>query len=715
MAKRLYWLFVACNAPFIVGCFGSGDSTGDPTTDPACQLDTKGEKSPGYPYDTTKFETDIMPVLSKSCGALGCHGAPTGMGAFTVWANAKKGDCDFGKSFNQFGKQVDLANPTNSPLIAALTGGDPAHPLKPPPNDPDLVKLQTFIAAAAKLYADDGNKGVVAPPGPSPFNFATFQKTIQPMLERCTGAGCHGTNAGLFTLKGTPGTEDLKTNFTNVTARTNLDKPVNSLVYVQATVKHAGGLSQTVDATQAAALLAWIEEAKTANGGGGGGVATGCAPVDRFNIGTFQSEILPILNGSQDLNVPGGVGRGPGCMSTACHGIDRGPGKLSLVASADTATQLQNFACFVNLQSPSNSLALRCPLNQVCESAPGQRHPGQDVLDGQNDLNYQRLLSFMFRAGNVSPLDFAFFVRKINPIFSDVNSVQGGAQGRSCSDNFSCHGVAVAGASPPNGSDFPMIASASGLDRLTFNFVQAAGFSTFLNPTESSLFLYPTDEIANTAAHKFATGLPHPGGPDFAVDSDQAKAILQWAGGLRPNNQGFNQNFLVVGDFPATLITDQTLIDERTITPKIFDGGGDRTFNNGEWDLFTSNSATIDFNLVFPRAQTGGRIAYAVTYVTNTFPRDIAAQLTIATNNPVQVYADGVLVAQNPNSGGTTAIMTFKAAGETTKSTKVLIKVLQRAQDAQFNFTAQFADQFGVNLTDLTGELVFTNGPDGGI
>ena len=81
----------------------------------------------------------------------------------------------------------------------------------------------------------------------------------------------------------------------------------------------------------------------------------------------------------------------------------------------------------------------------------------------------------------------------------------------------------------------------------------------------------------------------------------------------------------------------------------------------------------------------------------------------------MQVYADGVLVAQNPNSGGTTAIMTFKASAEGTKATKVLVKLLQRANDAQFSFTAQFADQFGVNLTDLTGELVFTLGPDGGV
>jgi hypothetical protein len=652
-----------------------------------------------------------MPVLSKNCSAGGCHGAPMGSGGFTVWANAKQGDCEFGKSFNSFAKQVDLTTPTNSALVTALTGGDAIHPLKLTADKPELATLQTFITAAAKVYADGGGSTVVAPPGPSPFNFTTYQTTIQPMLERCTAQGCHGSNAGNFSLKGAPSANDLKTNFTSVTARINLDKPANSVIYVQATVKHAGGLSQTVDATQAAALIAWIEDAK--KNGGGGGVNPTCAPVDKFNVGTFQSEILPILSGRLDLNVPGGVGRGPGCMSTACHGTDRGPGKLSLIPSADTATQLQNFACFVNLGSPSGSPILLCPLD--LPGCPLRPHPGQNVLGGNDDLNYQRMLSFVFRAGSVSPLDFAFFVRKINPIFSDINSVEGGAQGRSCSDTQSCHGIAVAGQSPPNGSDFPIIPSASGLDRLSFNFVQATGFTTFLNPTESSLFLYPTNEIANTAAHRFATGIDHPGGPDFAVDSDQAKAILEWSGGLRSNAQGFNQNWLAVGDFPATLITDQTLIDERTITPQIFDGGGDRTFNNGEWDGLFSPSATIDFNTVFPRAATGGRVAYAVAYVTNTFPRDIQAQVTIATNNPVAVFSDNGLIAQNPNSGGTTAIMTFKASAPGAKPTKVLVKLLQRANDANFSFTAQFSDQFGVLLTNVTGELVFTLAPTGGI
>jgi hypothetical protein len=711
MPKRLFSLLVACNAPFIIGCFGSPDkpTPGVGSSDPACQLDSKNEKSPGYPYDVAKFTSDVLPVVAKSCGAVGCHAAPAGNGGFIVWADAKAGDCNFAKTFNNVTTKLDLTTPVNSPLITAVTGGVAGHPFTFPANDPGLTTLQGFVSAAATQFAADGG-GVTAPAGPSPFNATVYQSTIQPMFESCAVSGCHGTGAGGFTLKPSPGSADLATNFVNVTSLANLANPASSLIYVQATTIHDGGLSKAIDSTQAQALLAWITDAK-ANAGSNPNPT--CAPVSKFNAGTFESQVLPILSGALDLNQPGGVGRGAGCMSTACHGVDRGPGKLSLVATSDTATLLQNFACFVNLSAPSTSEALGCPSNiGNCRVNP---HPGQDVLQGANDLNYQALLAFIFGAKtDVSPLDFAFFVRKINPIFDNVASVQGGALGITCADNRACHGVSVAGQAPPNGSDFPILTNASGLDRLTVNFVSATGFVNFLNPNESSLSLYPTNEIADRANHPFATGIDHPGGLDFAVDSAENQAITLWAAGLRPDGQGFQRNWLVVGDFPATQISDQTIIDEPSVTPQIFDSGGG-SFNIGQWDGLFSNSATVDLNQSFPRAATGGRVGYAVSYVLNTVPRQIQAQLAIVTNNPVRVYIDGLLVAQNDQSGGTTAFMNLAPSGGKSKPTRVLIKVLQRANDAQFAFTAQLKDQNGVLLTDATRELVFTLGLNGGI
>jgi hypothetical protein len=699
-----------------LGCFGAPPSpTGDPAENPECQLDTKGERTPGYPFDVQQFTDEVLPLVAQSCGAGGCHGAPGGNGGLIIWANARAGDCDFGKTFNSLIAKVDLATPANSRLIAAVTGGSATHPFTFQQAAPGRGVLEDFVEKAAATYAADGG-GTTPPPGPSPFDYDVYQNTIQPMLNAatCAASGCHGTAAGGFSLKAAPaaGSADMEANFVAVTSRANLTDPAASVIFVRATVQHASGGSRTVGPADAPALLAWIEDAKANAGGNGGGNPT-CAPVDLFNLGVFRTEILPILAGDLDLNAPGGQGSGAGCMSSACHGIDRGPGALSLQPSADPATLLQNFACFVDLTSPSASEILACPLNDPrCRRYP---HPGQDVLAGANDLNYQKLLAFLYGAkADVSPLDFAFFVRRINPIFNDVNAVEDGAQGRSCADAISCHGVSVAGQAPPNGSDFPIIANASDVGRLTYNFVSATGFVNFLNPGESSLFLYPTDEIANRDDHPFATGLPHPGGRDFEVDSDEARAILQWAGGLRPDGNGFQRNWLVLGDFAATRISDPTLIDETTVIPSIFDLGGG-SFNVGEWDGFFSDEAEVDLNIPFPRNATSGRAAYAVSYAINTVPRSTVAQLVVSTDNPIRIWINGALVAQNDNSGGATALVTLPASGGASQPARIMIKLLQRQNDADFAFTAQLRDDLGNLLTDQTGELVFTLGPKGGI
>jgi hypothetical protein len=695
-------------ALFALGCFG-GES--NDATAPECQLDTKNEKTPGYPFDVEVFGKDVMPVVAQKCGTAGCHANPAGNGGLIVWAAAKPGDCDFGKTFNSVVSKIDLTTPVNSRILASVTGGSPTHPFTFQATAPELTILKGFVDTAAKRFTDDGG-GTTAPPGPSPYDFKVYQSTIQPMFERCSQGACHNVAAGGFSMKPTPVAEspDMQANFVAVTSRGNLQAPDKSVIYTRATVIHGGGLSKTVDENQSKALLAWIEDAK--NNAGSNPNPT-CAPITKFNLGVFQSEVLPILSGDLDLNQPGGVGRGAGCMSGACHGTDRGPGALSLVPTAPPDQLLQNFACFSNLQSPSSSEILVCPLNGAgCRRYP---HPGQDVLGGATDLNYQKLLAFLYGTqSDKSPLDFAFFVRKINPIFSDNNAVENGAQGRSCSDTIACHGVSVAGQAPPNGSDFGVIAAATTFERLTFNFVQATGFTNFLNPNQSSLFLYPTDEIANRADNPFATGLPHPGGADFATDSVFALQILQWAQGLRPDNQGFQRNWLVVGDFPATQIADQTLIDEPSIIPQIFDRSGG-SFNRGEWDGLFAETRNVDLNLAFPRNQTAGRVGYAVSYAINTVPRTIRAQLVIASNNPVRVYVDGNLVSQNDQAGGTTAFLNLGPSGPTFKPVRILIKLLQRQDDQQFSFSAQLRDELGALLTDQSRELVFTLGPNGGI
>lgn len=686
------------------------------TNNPECQIQSDAEKVPGYPFDLASYAAEVLPVLKADCSAGGCHGAPGGAGGFTVWANAAEGNCDYAKTFNSLAPTIDLANPENSPLLIAVRGDLPGHPMQYAPGDSQLTTLTGFVTDASARYLADGGGGDPSPPGASAFDYAVFQAVVQPMLDNaggngCTTAGCHSDGAGGLRLTRAPAENSLEMeqNFLAITQRTNLTTPESSLVLLKATTLHAGGGSVSIDASQSAALLTWIQTASDV----GGGENPACAPLDRFNLNVFRDEIMPILRGDVDLNNPGGGATTTGCTRGPCHGQDRGAAVLRLSDELDASKNLQNFSCFVNLLSPSASEVLMCPLGDPrCRTYP---HPGQNVFGGADDLNYQRVLAFLLGSGlEATPLDFAFFVRRINPIFNDLDSVEGGAQGRTCADATSCHGVGVVGQAAPNGSNFPILPNAIDKGRLSYNFASAASFANFLSPEESSLFLYPTNEIANVADHPLATGLPHPGGADFAVDSDQARAILRWAGGLRPDGAGFVRDWLVAGDYSASLITDQTVVDESNVTPGIFDSSGANQFNNGEWDGLFSNNALIDLNQSFPRAATAGRVAYAVVYLVNTTAVDILAQLNVTSANAFRVYVDNQLVAQG-DGVTTSAIAYVPSYSSSNQSTRVLIKLLQRAGDPDFAFSMQLQDELGNALTDATGEMLLLLGPKGGI
>lgn len=711
---------MARTTPFALVLLGTlvGCTTGENpvTEDPECQIQTEGEKSPGYPFDLTKYESQVLPLLKQTCSAQGCHGAPAGQGGFTVWAEAAPGNCAYAQTFNSLAAVVDLATPKNSSIVVAINGSLPGHPVSYVEGDPNLAAITDYVQNAADTWAADGGGGT-APPGASPYDYAVFQSVIQPILDTaenkgCAISGCHGTGAGAFTLVAAPAADSaqMQANFIAVTSRGNLDNPATSLFYLKATTRHGSGASAVVSAAEGEQILAWIEDAKE-NAGDGGNVA--CAPVDRFNVGVFRDEILPILRGDLDLNAPGSTG--VGCTRGPCHGTDRGPGVLYLSDLADPASNLQQFACFVDLVSPSRSEILLCPLDDPgCRRSP---HPGQDVFTGADDLNYQRMLAFLYGSKlDATPLDFAFFVRRVNPIFNDIQAVEAGAQGRTCADTIGCHGVSVAGQSAPNGSNFPILPNAADVGRLTFNFATAGSFVNFLSPEESSLFLYPTNEIANIADHPLATGLPHPGGADFAVNSQFALDILRWAGGLRPDDQGFVVDWLVAGDYNASRIIDPTPIDEVNSTPQIFDPSGAPQFNAGEWDGLFSTEREVDLNRVFPRDATAGRVAYAVAYFVNTSPLDITAQLQITSQNAIRVYVGTSLVAQADDaSNGVAAIAQLPAYATSKTPTRILIKLFQNADDDEFSFSAQLRDELGNLLTNTSGELVVLLGPQGGI
>jgi hypothetical protein len=297
-------------------------------------------------------------------------------------------------------------------------------------------------------------------------------------------------------------------------------------------------------------------------------------------------------------------------------------------------------------------------------------------------------------------------------MFGVVDRSQGGDPIRACADD-GCHGVQSAGQPASNGSDLPLLSEAFGDARLDLNFVSATGFVNFIDPGESSLFLYPTNEIANRAAHPLATGNLHPGGYGFAADSAAARTILTWAAGLRPDGEGYQRNWLVMGDFVASRISDPTTIDEASATPRIFDPGGG-ALNLGQWDGLFSADATVDLDTVLSRPATTGRVAYATSYMVNTYARPQVVNIIVTTSNPVRLVVNGEVRAQNHEAGGTRALVTLAGSGPE-RSARILIKLMQRPDDPQFAFRVQLQDELGTVLTDSNNGLVFTLSPSGGI
>jgi hypothetical protein len=276
--------------------------------------------------------------------------------------------------------------------------------------------------------------------------------------------------------------------------------------------------------------------------------------------------------------------------------------------------------------------------------------------------------------------------------------------------------VSAVGQTPPNLSNFPILANATSKQGLLANYWAASSFSNFLDPTGSELFLFPTNLSANTVNQPFAFGFAHPGGTDFASNSAPAQAILQWAGGLQPDANGNILNWLVAGTYDATLVTQTTEAgNDATLDPSIFDNDGASQFNAGVWDLDPSPTAFVDLNAEFPGNVGGGRIAYAVTNALNITGSDLLqTQITVTSPNAVLLYVGQESSQGSLNGNNTVNLTTTLPAFSTSKSsTRILVKVLQRPGDAQFGFSLAVTQQN--NQPIPSGELVLKSDSKGGI
>jgi hypothetical protein len=717
------------------GCSGGGDDDG--AVDPECQLDGAGgeaEPTPGFPYDFEVFKSDIAPLLVDNCTAGNCHlpgEPPAGAnGGYTVWANAKSDDCERVKTFKAFVAKSDTTTPANSRTLYAINGGLATHPVKVTTvsggtlDAAILTKLTDYITKARETCVAAGQ--CQGGGGVDYFDYAAFQDRVQPALDAAGGVGCsssaacHAPPTGQlgFALNPAPARDsaEMQANYEAVKAKISLDgEPRTTILYQQATVKHGGGVSTTVDATGASAIEDFIAKAIQARGEQGN--PGGCANPALLSVDVFEEEILPILQGRIDLNNQGGQNVTTGCTRETCHGVSR-PGALTLIQTDPVEKQLENFACFVNLVSPSSSQVLLCPSDSgACIKAP---HPGDRIFADADDKNYQRILSYLFSANTDNvPVDFAFYATKIDAIFNNVNAVENGAQGRTCADTNACHGIQVVGQEPPNGSNFGILGGAGeNVNRLKANFTEAAAFINFTTPDGSSLFLYPTNEIADVDNNAFATGTVHPGGADFAVDSQFALDILKFAGGLRPDGQGFQLNWLITGAFQGVAnVDDEALFNEETILPKIFDqSGGDE--QAGQWVGFFSNDQRIDVGNFLTGDAGNGRTAYAVAYIFNATTIQQRVEVELSPENDALLYVGGSQTQINAgNTGSLTVIVPPTRGGATDPlQSRIMIKLFQAADQADMAFQLRLlrADN-NQPFTDVGEELFFKLDQVGGL
>jgi hypothetical protein len=732
MSHSTGWQRVAAAGAALVAAGGwAGCTVGLPgEADPACVLDgadAESERWPGYPYPFDDFKQDIAPILVADCAAGGCHGpaAPPagGSGGFTVYERAASGGCDLVRTFKQFRAVADLTDPPRSRILHALRGGgltgDVPHPLdytEAEGGEARLDAIAAFIAeASATCVADGGCAADVR----DFFAHEVFQRDIQPGLDQAgcaASAACHAQPDGqagfALPVEPAPDSPEMDAARRMAASRVSLDaEPRATVFYAKAANRHGGGASTPVDDATAEAIEGWIAAAIDARGQRDD---LGCANPAVLDLDVFRDDILPILRGDVDLN--GGDGTATGCTRGPCHGQAH-PGGLTLVATDPPEAQLASFACFVSLTSPASSQVLLCPRgDRRCQVSP---HPGDRIFaDTVDDLNYTRILSFLFSAVTEStPLDFAFYARRINPMFDTQNAVEDGAPGLTCADTTSCHGVARAGLDPPNGANLGIVAGAGDSPReLRANFTEVSAFIDFVSPEQGALFLYPTNQIADPD-NPGSTGVDHPGGADFAVDSRFARDIVTFSRGLRPDRDGFQPSWLVAGDYQgASDIDSETPIDEDAVMPVLFDpsGGGELA---GEWDALFAGAAEVDVGAFLGGTPGGGRVAYAVAYLVNTTTTTRSVDVELGSINQARLRVGEAI--QDIAPGGTARSRVDvppSRASDAPVGTRVLIKLFEDEARGGMRFTLRLLRAGGDRpYTDAGGELLIKLSPRGGI
>ncbi len=254
------------------------------------------------------------------------------------------------------------------------------------------------------------------------------------------------------------------------------------------------------------------------------------------------------------------------------------------------------------------------------------------------------------------------------------------------------------------------------MNRLKANFTEASAFINFLSPDQSSLFLYPTNEIADLD-NPAATGFPHPGGADFATDSSFAQDILTFAQGLRPGGDGYQRSWLVAGAYPGSGgIGQETSVDEETVTPIIFDESVG-TALAGKWDALFEEGDEVDIARFLGGEVGSGRVAYAVAYLYNTTASDLDLDVELSSQGDARFYVgdDRADVAAGETFRVALTIPPSRAS-ESPTGTRILVKLFDAPEQSAMRFSVRLFHAGTERVLDgQTRELIVKLGPRGGV
>ena len=598
------------------------------------------------------------------------------------------------------------------------------HPLTLPEGDARRTSSRPTSTTPRRATWPTAATASTAPPGASPFDYRTFQDVIEPTIDRAEGKGC--ASVGCHADRRRRHDADLVAG-----ARQRRDGGQLHRGHV-AHQPGAPGLVDRVPARHHPARR-WPVGA---DGQGGAGRA---ARLDRGG-GRQLRRAERRLRRSQPLRLRRLPRRDPADPARR-HRPQRhrqrpapAPAAPAAPATAPTDRPPARSSCSTPPRprttcttSPASSTrSARRARRRSCARSNDPRcrrypHPGDDVLDGVDDLNYQRLLVVPLR----HPVRrSAARLRLLRPAHQpDLQRprtrCEDGAQGRTCADTRQLPrrlGRRPAAAQRLQLPD-PRQRDATRPPDLQ---LRRGGQLRQLRQAGGELAVPLPDQRDRQPRRSPVRHRPAASGRRSTSRSTRSRpaTILTWAGGLRPDADGFVRNWLVAGDFPLDPITDPTPIDEATAQPDHLRPAARRSSTAASGTACSPTRPTVDLASAFPRAAASrprrlrGRLRDQ-----HRADRTIRAQLTVTSPNADprlrrrrawSAERDGGTVIGAGRPAVATGVEPHARPASSSRCCSGPTTAGSRSRRAS-------ATRLGNPFTDRRGEIVVKLGPKGGI